>query len=114
MAHARLLAYAACSLSRTPWRPPRAISGRVRRRAAAAGAIHAGALVSGEMGDWKREIVMLGDTMNTTARIENVCRTKHWDYIASAVVLERIGELSPSLTQMFLDGESQAEVFRRP
>jgi adenylate cyclase len=61
------------------------------------GAIHAGALVIGEMGDWKREIVMLGDTMNTTARIEDVCRAKHCDYIASAVVLERIGELPPGV-----------------
>jgi adenylate cyclase len=61
------------------------------------GAIHAGALVIGEMGDWKREIVMLGDTMNTTARIEDVCRTKHCDYIASAAVLERIGQLPPGM-----------------
>ena len=61
------------------------------------GAIHAGALVIGEMGDWKREIVMLGDTMNTAARIEDVCRAKHCDYIASAAVLERIGELPPGM-----------------
>jgi adenylate cyclase len=61
------------------------------------GAIHAGALVIGEMGDWKREIVMLGDTMNTAARIEDVCRAKHCDYIASAAVLERIGELPPGV-----------------
>jgi adenylate cyclase len=60
-------------------------------------AIHAGALVIGEMGDWKREIVMLGDTMNTAARIEDVCRAKHCDYIASAAVLERIGELPPGM-----------------
>jgi adenylate cyclase len=61
------------------------------------GAIHAGTLVIGEMGDWKREIVMLGDTMNTAARIEDVCRAKHCDYIASAAVLERIGELPPDV-----------------
>src|SRR5262249_51717082 len=32
-------------------------------------AIHAGPLIVGEMGDVKREIVMLGDTMNTASRI---------------------------------------------
>ena len=47
-------------------------------------ALHAGPLVVGEMGDVKREIVLLGDTMNTTARIESACRTTGCDYIASA------------------------------
>jgi adenylate cyclase len=61
------------------------------------GAIHAGVLIIGEMGEWKREIVMLGDTMNTTARIEDVCRAKHCDYIASAAVLERIATLPPGV-----------------
>jgi adenylate cyclase len=61
------------------------------------GAIHAGALIIGEMGDWKREIVMLGDTMNTTARIEDVCRAKGCDYIASATVLDRIATLPPGV-----------------
>ena len=61
------------------------------------GAIHAGALIIGEMGEWKREIVMLGDTMNTTARIEDVCRAKHCDYIASAAVLDRIATLPPGV-----------------
>jgi adenylate cyclase len=48
------------------------------------GALHQRPLVVGEMGDVKREIVMLGDTMNTTARIEEACRTTGRDYIASA------------------------------
>jgi adenylate cyclase len=47
-------------------------------------ALHAGPLVVGEMGDVKREIVLLGDTMNTTARIESVCRTSGHNYIVSA------------------------------
>jgi adenylate cyclase len=61
------------------------------------GALHAGALIIGEMGDWKREIVMLGDTMNTTARIEDVCRAQHCDYIVSAAVLDRIAALPPGV-----------------
>jgi adenylate cyclase len=51
------------------------------------GALHLGPLVVGEMGDVKREIVMLGDTMNTAARIEEACRVTGRDYIASAPLL---------------------------
>ncbi len=50
-------------------------------------ALHAGPLIVGEMGDLKREIVLLGDTMNTAARIENACRTFDKDVIASAPAL---------------------------
>jgi len=61
------------------------------------GALHAGSLVVGEMGRHKREIVMLGDTMNTAARIEEVCRQTGHDYIASAAALRVAGPLSPGL-----------------
>jgi adenylate cyclase len=50
-------------------------------------AMHAGPLMVGEMGDIKREIVMLGDTMNTAARIEGACRTLQRDFLASAAAL---------------------------
>jgi adenylate cyclase len=33
-------------------------------------ALHCGQLAAGEIGDWKKEIALLGDTMNTTARLE--------------------------------------------
>jgi adenylate cyclase len=56
-------------------------------------ALHAGPLVVGEMGDVKREIVLLGDTMNTTARIESACRTTGYDYIASAPAMPEPGAL---------------------
>lgn len=59
-------------------------------------ALHAGPLIIGEMGDLKREIVMLGDTMNTTARIETVCRTLDKDVIASAAAL-RLLALPPGV-----------------
>ena len=36
--------------------------------------IHAGPVVTGEMGEVKREIVLLGDTINTTARIEQLAK----------------------------------------
>ena len=60
-------------------------------------ALHAGLLVVGEMGDVKREIVLLGDTMNTTARIENVCRSTGHDYIASAPAMPKPGALPPAV-----------------
>lgn len=37
-------------------------------------ALHAGTVVTGEMGDQKRQIVFLGDTVNTTARLEQAAR----------------------------------------
>lgn len=46
-------------------------------------ALHVGQLVVGEMGDFKREIVLLGDLMNTTSRIEALCRNLGRDYLVS-------------------------------
>jgi adenylate cyclase len=59
--------------------------------------LHAGPLIVGEMGDVKREIVMLGDVMNTAARIEEVCRATGHDIIASAAVLPAMRSLPPGL-----------------
>ena len=50
-------------------------------------ALHAGPVVVGEMGDSKLEIVLLGDTVNTTARIEQSCREFDRDFLASAEAL---------------------------
>lgn len=38
-------------------------------------AIHCGQVAAGEIGDWKKEIALLGDPMNTTARIEGAAKT---------------------------------------
>jgi adenylate cyclase len=65
-------------------------------------ALHAGPLVAGEMGDVKREIVMLGDTMNTGARIENVCRVTGHDYIASAPAMPKPDALPPDVNAQSL------------
>ena len=79
-------------------------------------ALHAGLLIVGEMGDVKREIVMLGDTMNTAARIEGVCRAMQKNYIASAPALARAampaGVRTESLGPVPLRGkESGIELF---
>lgn len=49
--------------------------------------LHAGPVVAGEMGEVKREIVLLGDTVNTTAKIEVVAKTLPGGMIASAEAL---------------------------
>lgn len=66
------------------------------------GAIHAGAVVVGEMGDLKREIVMIGDTMNTASRIEDMCRVTGHDFLASAAVLEAVSCLPPGINAQAL------------
>ena len=47
-------------------------------------ALHAGPVVAGEMGDSKLEIVLLGDTVNTTARIEQASRELDRTFFVSA------------------------------
>lgn len=81
------------------------------------GALHVGPLMVGEIGDLKRQIVMIGDTMNTAARIEGACRKFGRDYVASADLLRRVGQLPPgvkaeTLGQVPLAGKvSELELF---
>lgn len=53
-------------------------------------ALHAGPVVTGEMGDLKREVVFLGDTVNTAARIEQAAKQTGWDVLASAAALAHL------------------------
>ena len=50
-------------------------------------ALHVGRVVSGEIGTLKHEIVFIGDTVNTVARIEAACRTTQRTFLASADVV---------------------------
>ncbi|MEM6460999.1 MAG: adenylate/guanylate cyclase domain-containing protein [Pseudomonadota bacterium] len=54
-------------------------------------AIHCGAVAAGEVGDWKKEVALLGDTMNTTARIE--AAAKHFG--ARIALSEQLVRLLP-------------------
>ena len=56
------------------------------------GALHAGAVVSGEVGKSKREIVFHGDVMNTTARLEALAKEVNRSLVVSAEALARSGE----------------------
>jgi len=54
------------------------------------GALHVGIVVKGEIGLIRSEIVYHGDTMNTTSRILDKCKSFSTDIIASAQLLELI------------------------
>jgi adenylate cyclase len=50
--------------------------------------LHCGPVVTGEMGSVKKEIVFLGDTVNTTARIQEFCRQTGDRVLASAALVD--------------------------
>ena len=74
-------------------------------------ALHAGPVVAGEMGDSKLEIVLLGDTANTAARIGQACRELDRAFLVSAEALALIelpsGAESERMPPAVLKGKSQ-------
>ena len=50
--------------------------------------LHSGPLVAGEIGGFKREIALVGDAMNTAARLEQACRTTAHPVLASKPLLD--------------------------
>ncbi|MBU0713972.1 MAG: adenylate/guanylate cyclase domain-containing protein [Verrucomicrobia bacterium] len=52
--------------------------------------LHCGPVIVGEMGDFKREIAFLGDTVNTTARIQEACREYGTDLLVSSELLNKL------------------------
>jgi adenylate cyclase len=52
--------------------------------------IHVGEVTIGEIGIIKKDLVMSGDTMNTTARIRTACNELNQKFIVSADFLERV------------------------
>jgi adenylate cyclase len=71
--------------------------------------LHCGPVVTGEMGSMKREIVFLGDTVNTTARIQEFCRQTGDRVLASADLIDRLalpaGIVKRSLGDLRLRGK---------
>jgi adenylate cyclase len=57
---------------------------------------HRGTVVAGEIGGLKREIAYTGDAMNTTARIEEVCREVHEPLLVSKPLMDVVA-LPPGL-----------------
>ncbi len=58
--------------------------------------LHCGPVVAGEMGSVKKEIVFLGDTVNTAARILEFCRQAGHRVLASATLIDLV-DLPPSI-----------------
>lgn len=52
--------------------------------------IHGGSVVAGEVGDDKREIVYFGDTINTAARLQGLCKDFACNVLISRSLLERM------------------------
>lgn len=74
--------------------------------------LHCGPVVAGEMGSIKKEIALLGDTLNTAARLVDACRDRGESVIASAELLDRLklpaGIAARSLGLVHLRGKEQA------
>jgi adenylate cyclase len=51
--------------------------------------LHSGTLVAGEIGGFKREIALIGDAMNTAARVEQACRATGHALLISKPFLDR-------------------------
>ena len=63
--------------------------------------LHCGPVVTGEMGSVRKEIVFLGDTVNTAARIQELCRQTGDRVLASADLIDRL-ELPPGIAKRSL------------
>jgi adenylate cyclase len=61
-------------------------------------ALHCGPVAVGELGSIRKEIALIGDTMNTAARILEACRHTDNRVLASAALIERLATLPPGVT----------------
>ena len=75
--------------------------------------LHCGSVAVGELGTLRREIALIGDTMNTAARILEACRLTGHRTLASATLIERLGALPPGVTRQRL-GEFPVRGKERP
>jgi adenylate cyclase len=61
--------------------------------------LHCGPVAVGELGALKKEIALIGDTVNTTQRIQEACRETDHRVLASAALLERLVALPAGVAQ---------------
>jgi adenylate cyclase len=73
--------------------------------------LHSGPVVVGEIGGFKREIALVGDAMNTAARLEQACRTTGHALLASKPLLDRTlmppGIVATSIGNHLLRGKAE-------
>ncbi len=75
--------------------------------------LHCGPVAVDELGSLRREIALIGDTMNTAARILEACRETGNRTLASATLVERLAALPPGVTRLRL-GEFPVRGKERP
>lgn len=78
--------------------------------------LHSGLVITGEIGDSKKEIVFTGDVLNTASRIQAQCNTLGKKFLVSADVLNKVKlpveYISESLGVFTLRGKAQEiEIF---
>jgi adenylate cyclase len=77
---------------------------------------HIGKVITGEIGDIKKEIVFHGDTVNTAARIRSECKLQNKNLLLSGELLDKLinkEHLSPErIGKIKLRGkEEEVELF---
>ena len=74
--------------------------------------MHAGEVTTGEIGSLKKEIVYTGDVLNTTARIQGLCKQYQTDLIISDALFQALEQpiagTSESIGELALKGKVQA------
>ena len=60
------------------------------------GGLHGGTVTAGELGDLRRQIVFVGDILNTAARLEEYAKRAGLDLVVSGALLSRL-ELPPGV-----------------
>ena len=63
--------------------------------------MHGGPVVASEVGDDKREIVYFGDTINTAARLQSLCKEKARDFLVSGDLLAAM-TLPPEAKEQYM------------
>ncbi len=76
-------------------------------------ALHCGPVAVGELGTLKKEIALIGDAMNSAARIQAACRESDHRVLASSALLDRLAALPPGVTRRRL-GELPMRGKERP
>jgi adenylate cyclase len=54
------------------------------------GGLHGGPVTAGELGDLRRQIVFVGDILNTAARLEEYAKRANLDLVVSGALLRRL------------------------
>jgi len=54
------------------------------------GGLHGGPVTGGELGDLRRQIVFVGDILNTAARLEEYAKRMNLDLVVSGALLGRL------------------------